>query len=82
MNKIALIAVVAFLLNLPFGILRTRYPKLSVGWFLCIHAPIPIVVAIRLSTHTPFKYVPIFLATSIAGQVAGGRIALLRKGQR
>ena len=79
MNKITLIALVAFLLNVPFGVLRLRYKKFSAGWLLCIHAPIPVVVFLRITTHTPFKFVPIFLFTSIAGQIAGSRIGVTFK---
>ncbi|BAT71663.1 conserved hypothetical protein [Thermosulfidibacter takaii ABI70S6] len=77
MNHVALIAFVAFLLNLPFGYWRVRYKKYSLGWFVCIHAPIPVVVFLRLTTHTPFKFAPVFLATSIGGQIVGSRFKRL-----
>ena len=79
MNRVLAIALAAFFLNLPFGFLRLRYRKFSVGWFLCIHAPIPVVVFLRLATHTHYKFIPVFLATSVAGQVAGGKIRYLFK---
>ncbi|MGA1862980.1 hypothetical protein OWM07_08850 [Deferribacter thermophilus] len=69
-----IITVIAFLLNLPFGILRKRYKKFSLGWFVCIHAPIPIVAILRLSTHTSWRYIPIFLISSILGQIIGARL--------
>ncbi len=74
MIKVSLIAVVAFLLNLPFGILRTRYKKFSAGWLLCIHAPIPVVALLRITTKTHWKFIPVFLATSVLGQVMGARL--------
>jgi len=78
-QKIIAIAIAAFLLNLPFGWIRPRYPKFSAGWFLCIHAPIPVVIFLRLSTKTPFKFVPIFVATAVAGQIAGSRLSKIKR---
>jgi len=71
-----IITVIAFLLNLPFGILRKNYKKFSVGWFVCIHAPIPIVAILRISTHTNWRYIPIFLISSILGQIIGARLPI------
>ncbi len=73
-GKVVLIALVAFFLNLPFGMLRTRYKKFSWKWLLCIHAPIPIVAFLRITTKTHWKFIPVFLATSILGQVVGARL--------
>ncbi len=76
MNEAVLfIALIAFIANLPFGFLRTTYKRFSLGWFICIHAPIPIVVALRLLTKTSYVFIPIFLATSIAGQLVGSRLS-------
>ena len=74
MKIVAVIAIVAFLLNLPFGMLRTRYKKFSAGWLLCIHAPIPIVAFLRITTKTNWKFIPIFLATSVLGQIVGAKV--------
>ncbi len=81
MKTVAAIALVAFVANLPFGMLRTRYRRLSLGWFVCIHAPIPVVVALRILTGTSYRFIPIFLATSILGQIAGSRVVSLRKAE-
>ena len=74
-NTVLLIALVAFIANLPFGFLRTKYRRFSLGWFVCIHAPIPIVVALRLLTKTSYVFIPIFLVTSIAGQLVGSKLS-------
>jgi hypothetical protein len=71
---IMLISVLAFTVNIPFGILRTKYKKFSLGWFLCIHAPIPIVAGIRIFSRVSLCFIPLFLIVSIAGQVIGSRI--------
>ena len=68
------ICAVAFILNLPFGWLRTYTRKFSIAWAVCIHAPIPIVAFIRIYTHTSWAYIPLFFVFSIAGQILGSRL--------
>lgn len=68
------ICVIALLLNMPFGWLRSYTRKFSVWWFACVHAPIPIVAFIRIYTHTSWTYIPLFLFFSVAGQIFGSRL--------
>lgn len=70
---IIFISLFAFSINIPFGILRAKYKKYSLGWFLCIHAPIPLVAGIRIFSKVSLYFIPIFLAVSILGQIAGGK---------
>ncbi len=79
---IALICIAAVILNLPFGYLRRFTRRFSLPWFACIHIPIIFVAVIRISTHTPWAYAPLFLVMSIAGQMAGYRIKLRRSGEQ
>lgn len=65
-----------FMLNVPFGFLRQRTRRLSFNWFLCIHAPIPIVLLGRLFSHLDVRYVPIFIAAALIGQIWGGKLEL------
>jgi hypothetical protein len=74
MTVILLIAVFTFLLNLPFGYIRGRSRRFSPRWFICVHMPVPFVIAIRLLTHTDYKFIPLFILVAVAGQVCGGRI--------
>lgn len=64
----------SFLLNLPFGYLRNKTKRLSLKWFLCIHLPIPVVLAGRLLSDVDFTFVPIFLIAALAGQLWGGKL--------
>ncbi|MGE4319738.1 MAG: hypothetical protein AB7E96_12645 [Deferribacterales bacterium] len=64
----------AFILNLPFGMLRTKTRKFSLAWMGCVHAPIPVVAAIRILSHTSWTYIPLFLLVSVAGQIIGARL--------
>ncbi|ADD68599.1 conserved hypothetical protein [Denitrovibrio acetiphilus DSM 12809] len=68
------ICAIAFLLNLPFGWLRTYTRKFSIGWAVCIHAPIPMIAFMRIYTHIDWVYIPLFFLFSIAGQILGGKL--------
>jgi hypothetical protein len=80
MDLIAKLAVISGLfsltvmINLLFGHLRNRTRKFSLKWFLCIHLPIPLIFVARVSSHLGFRYVPIFVAAALTGQIIGGKI--------
>jgi hypothetical protein len=65
-----------FMLNLPFGYLRRATRKFSLAWWLCIHAPVPIVVLGRMFSHLELYYVPVFIGAAVLGQLWGGRLEL------
>ncbi len=76
-TQLALIAglfSLTVMLNLFFGFLRNRTRKFSLAWFLCIHLPIPLIFLARVSAHVGFRYVPVFVAAALIGQIAGGKI--------
>lgn len=78
-SKIALVAglfSMSYILNVPMGALRTRTKKLSIPWFLCVHATIPVIYFGRMFSHLDLKYVPIFITAAILGQVWGGKMGL------
>lgn len=62
-----------FLINLPFGYWRQGLKKLSVMWFVAIHLPIPLVIALRIGLGIPYASVPFIIAIAIGGQWVGGR---------
>ncbi len=74
MQTILTVIALAFSLNLPFGYFRQGVKKYSLKWFTYIHAPIPFVVIARLTAHLDFRYIPMLLFASLAGQFCGGRI--------
>ncbi len=74
MQMILIISALAFLVNLPAGYLRNRSAKYSLQWFFYIHLPIPVVVAARILSGTEYIFIPVFIASSLAGQFIGGRI--------
>jgi len=75
--KVALVVglfSLSFMLNLPMGYVRSLTRKFSFAWFLCIHAPIPIIVLGRLFSGLSYKYIPVFLVAAFLGQVWGGKV--------
>ena len=68
---IILITLIGFILNLPFGYLRSKSKRYSLAWFSYIHLPIIFVIFLRLVTHTSYIYIPLFFISSIMGQLMG-----------
>lgn len=68
------LAVFAFLINLPFGKLRSKVKKYSWRWFAYIHLPIPFIALPRILLGISYYFIPLFLIASVAGQIAGARI--------
>lgn len=62
------------MVNLFFGFLRSRTRKFSLAWFLCIHMPIPFIFLARVSSHLSYRYIPVFVAAALIGQVLGGKV--------
>ena len=71
---IILVALVAFLVNLPLGHLRAGVRKFSPAWFLYVHLSIPLIILLRLSLGLGYAFIPIFIAMAVGGQIVGGRI--------
>ncbi len=68
------VTLFAFTVNIPFGYLRSKCRRLSFTWFLYIHAPIPLIIALRLLMGLSYKAIPLILASAVAGQFFGGRL--------
>lgn len=71
--EIITVSIIAFVINIPLGRVRTRYKKLSLPWWLLIHASIPVVVALRLFLSTPQLCIPLFIAIAVFGQFVGAK---------
>lgn len=76
LTRLALVAVATFLINIPCGWWRRTAERFSVRWFVCIHAPIPVVVVLRLESGIGFAWYtyPIVVAAYFAGQYLGARL--------
>jgi hypothetical protein len=65
----------AVVFNLPFGMYRARLRKLSTGWFVAIHLPIPFIFLLRLGLGVSPWWIPLGLTGAVIGQVVGARLA-------
>ncbi|HTP03774.1 MAG TPA: hypothetical protein VMM54_01295 [Nitrospirota bacterium] len=70
------VAFIVFILNLPFGYWRANEKKLSPRWFLAIHAPVPLVIAIRVLSGLGWQFItfPIMISAFFGGQFVGSRL--------
>ena len=69
-------AAVVYVLNIMFGYWRANTEKLSRQWFLAIHIPVLIVVAIRFLSGLGWSLItfPALVAAFFLGQFSGGRL--------
>ncbi len=75
-TNLIIVTILTFLVNLPFGYLRSKEKRLSFKWFLYIHLPIPIIVFMRFYFQLGFKWwtYPFLIAAFFLGQLVGKKI--------
>jgi hypothetical protein len=76
-----IVALLVLLVNLPFGYWRASVPVRSRQWFLAIHLPVPIVVALRIVGDIGFAFwtYPVLIGAFALGQWIGGRVHTMRR---
>jgi hypothetical protein len=72
------VSLFSFVVNLPFGWLRSGTKKFSFLWFLYIHLPVPLVIVLRITTGSPTAAIPLFIIAAVLGQLIGARWAKKR----
>ena len=74
--NLAIILVIIFLLNLPFGYWRVHVRRFSLQWILAVHLPIPLVIIVRIlgGVSWDIKTFPVLAAAYFAGQYVGGSL--------
>jgi hypothetical protein len=77
--RLCIIAVIVFLINLPFGYWRNMVRKFSVPWILAVHLPVPIVVALRIYGGLGWHFItfPVLIGAFFLGQFCGGNLDYL-----
>jgi hypothetical protein len=77
------VALLVFLLNLPFGYWRASVRKLSPQWFLAVHIPVPVVIALRIYSGLGWKLIsfPVIVGAFFLGQFVGGRLRNIIQGR-
>ncbi len=69
-----IVMAVVFLLNLPFGYLRSNTTKFSRQWMMAVHVPVPFVFLLRIFSGLNLYAIPLLVLSDIAGQIAGGKL--------
>ncbi len=69
--------LVVFLINLPFGYLRSNAARFSRQWMMAVHVPVPFVFLLRILSGFNWTVIPLLVLSDIAGQIAGGKIRKL-----
>jgi hypothetical protein len=84
LQAIVIVAAFTFALNVPFGWWRAGVRKFSPAWFVAIHAPVPMIVALRFALGLPFRWItlPLFVAMYFGGQFVGSRLRMRRDAAR
>lgn len=81
MPTLWIVALLVLLLNLPFGFWRAGARRFSRPWLLAVHAPVPLVIGLRLASGLGWKAVtfPVMIGAFFTGQFLGGRLRRLRR---
>ena len=76
MIKLTFIALLVLAINIPFGYWRTNVKRYSLQWFLAIHIPVPLIIALRIASGIGFAwYTYVFLVSAFfLGQQLGSLI--------
>ena len=82
MSYTILIFILCFLLNIFMGMWRVQQRKFSVQWFIAIHAPVPVIILLRLCLGVSYTLIPLLIIVSIAGQMIGGMLFMLSAKKR
>ncbi|MCD6319893.1 MAG: hypothetical protein J7M03_04360 [Candidatus Desulfofervidaceae bacterium] len=74
--KLWFVAIMVFILNLPFGYWRASTKKFSSQWFLSVHIPVPFVIAFRVFSGLGWRFItfPILIGAFFSGQLIGGKV--------
>jgi hypothetical protein len=77
------VAILVFVINLPFGYWRASVRKLSPQWFLAVLLPVPVVIALRIFSGLGFKLIsfPVIIGAFFLGQFVGGRLRNIIQGR-
>lgn len=71
--QISLLAV-SYLVNVPLGYIRESCPRFSIAWFFWVHASIPLIIYLRVSSGVSPWIIPATIFLAVLGQLTGGRL--------
>ncbi len=75
------VALVVFLLNIPFGYWRANVRKFSLQWVLAIHIPVPVIILLRIASGIGFHWFTylVLMAAFFLGQYSGQKIYIWKR---
>lgn len=74
MTTINELMLIVFIINLPFGYMRSKAARFSRQWMMAIHIPVPLVFLLRIFSGLNWTVIPLLVLSDVAGQLAGGRL--------
>lgn len=74
MMSINELMLAVFIINLPFGYMRSKATRFSRQWMMAIHIPVPFVFLLRILSGLNWTVIPLLVLSDVAGQLAGGRL--------
>ena len=76
MLRLGEVALAVLLLNLPFGYWRAGVRRFTLPWFLAVHAPVPLIVGLRILAGLGWQLstIPVLASAFLVGQLLGGRL--------
>jgi hypothetical protein len=72
--QVAAIMILAAVVNIPLGFQRQSCRKFSFGWYFYVHISIPAIVYVRVKTGLGWEFIPFTIASTVVGQIIGGRM--------
>jgi hypothetical protein len=66
--------LIVFLINIPFGYMRSNAAKFSRKWMMAVHIPVPFVFLLRIFSGFNWTVIPLLVLSDVAGQIAGGKL--------
>lgn len=66
--------LIVFLINIPFGYIRSNAAKFSRKWMMAVHIPVPFVFLLRIFSGFNWTVIPLLILSDVAGQIAGGKL--------
>ncbi|MBI5893472.1 MAG: hypothetical protein HZB79_07465 [Deltaproteobacteria bacterium] len=71
---LGIIFLFLFVINIPFGMVRSTSSRFSRKWGRCIYIPILLSILVRRLAMVSYKFIPLFLAATVIGQIIGERL--------
>ena len=79
--KLAIITILIFIFNIPFGYWRENVKKFSLQWALAVHIPVPFIILVRIYGNVGFAWYTyvLFVGAFFLGHKMGARLLNKRK---